>query len=135
MKKDIKIPFVENVYIAIVHDFNEVFKTDDWNVYLINDKEVAIEMILVLSKGYDGEGKLYRETSQMRHKIDVLPKKSGVKIEFMINEVLELNNEFKITFFADNKLYDKTFLIKKNTIKKSALRMVKALGKRGIVIK
>jgi len=131
MKKDIKIPVVENVYLAVIHDYNKTFKSDDWNVYLINDKDVALEMVLIISKGYDEN----RETAQMRHKVENLPAKSAVKIEFMINEVLVLNNEFKITFFANNKLFDKTFLIKKNSIKKSALRMVKALGKRGIVIK
>ena len=131
MKKDIKIPVVENVYLAVIHDYNKTFKSDDWNVYLINDKDVALEMVLIISKGYDEN----RETAQMRHKVENLPAKSAVKIEFMINEVLVLNNEFKITFFANNKLFDKTFLIKKNSIKKSALRMVKALGKRGVVIK
>jgi len=131
MKKDIKIPVVENVYLAVVHEYNKAFKTDDWNVFLINDKDIALEMVLIISKGYDEK----RETAQMRHKVALLPAQSAVKIEFMIDEVLVLNNEFKITFFADNKLYDKSFLIKKNTIKKSALRMIKALHKRGIIIK
>jgi len=131
MKKDIHIPVIKNVYLVVVHDYNKTFKSDDWNVYLINDKDIALEMVLIISKGYDAK----RETAQMRHKVAFLPAKSAIKIEFMIDEVLVLNNEFKITFFADNKLYDKIFLIKKNSIKKSALRMVKALGKRGIIFK
>ncbi len=131
MKKDIKAPIVENVYLAIVPDYNKIFKSKDWNVYLINDKNIAIDMILIVSKGYDGK----RKTAQMRHKVALLPSKSAVKIEFMQEEVLVLNNEFKITFFSDNVLYDKIFLIKKNSIKKSALRMVKVLGKLGVIIK
>jgi len=131
MKKDIIIPQVKDVYLVIVPEYNEVFKQDDWNVYIVNDKEVAIEMVLITAKGFDET----RETAQMRHKIDLLPAKSGVKFELMVSEVLVLNNEFKLTFFEDNKLFDKTFLIKKNSIKKSALRMVKALGKKGIIIK
>ena len=52
------------------------------------------------------------------------------------DEVLKLNNEFKLTFFADNTLYEKTFLFKKNTIKESALRTIKILeNKKGIVVK
>ncbi len=131
MKQDIKIPKVENVYLAVVHDYNEIFKTNDWNVYLLNEKDIAIEMVLILSKGFDAN----RETSTMRHKVEKLPAKSAVKIEFMQDEVLALDNEFKITFFANNKLYDKTFIIKKNSIKIAAQRMIKALNKRGIVIK
>ncbi len=131
MKKDIKIPEIEGVYLAVIYDYNETFKTNDWNVYLINDNDFPLEMALIISKGYDEK----RETSQMRHKVELLPGKSGIKIEFMQDEVLVLDNVFKITFFAENVLYDKTFLIKKNSIKKSALRMVKALNKRGITIK
>ena len=131
MKKDIIIPQVKDVYLVIVLEYNEVFKQDDWNVYIVNDKEVAIEMVLITSKGFDET----RETAQMRHKIDILPAKSAVKFELMVSEVLVLNNEFKLTFFENNKLFDKVFLMQKKSIKKSALRMVKALGKKGIVIK
>lgn len=131
MKKDIKIPEVTDVYMAITHDYNEVFKTNDWNAFLINNKEEAIEMILIVSHGFDGDTK----TSTMRHKLEKLPAKSGAKIELMQDEVLKLNNEFKLTFFADNKLYEKTFLFKKNSIKESALRHIKILDKRGIIAK
>jgi len=131
MKKDIKIPTVEGVYMAITHDYNTLFKTNDWNAYLINDKEEIIKMILIVSHGFDGEIK----TSTMRHKLETLPAKSGAKIELMQDEVLKLNNEFRLTFFADNTLYEKTFLFKKNSIKQSALRTIKILDKKGIIAK
>lgn len=131
MKKDIKIPQVEDVYMAITHEYNEVFKTNDWNAYLINDKEEAIEMILIVSHGYDGE----IITSTMRHRLDILPAKSGAKIELMQDEVLKLNNEFNLTFFAKNTLYEKKFVFKKNSIKVGALRMLKILNKKGLISK
>lgn len=135
MKKDIKIPKVENIYLAVVHDYNKMFKTNDWNVYLINDKDVAIEMVLIISKGYDRSQSNKRKTAQMRHKVELLPAKSAIKIEFMQDEVLALDNEFKITFFVNNRLQDKTFLIKKDSVKVAAQRMIKLLNKRGILIK
>ena len=132
MKKDIKIPTIEGVYMAITHEFNKIFKTNDWNAYLINDKDEPIEMILIVSHGYDGETK----TSTMRHKLESLPAKSGAKIELMQDEVLKLNNEFRLTFFANNILFEKTFLFKKNTIKESTLRTIKFLeNKRGVIAK
>lgn len=131
MKKDIEIPLVEDVYMAITHDYNKIFKTNDWNAYLINDKEEPIEMILIVSHGFDGELK----TSTMRHKLEKLPAKSGAKIELMQDEVLKLNNEFKLTFFTNNALYEKTFLFKKNSIKESALRTINILNKRGMIAK
>jgi len=131
VKKDIDIPKIDGVYMAIAHDYNKTFKTNDWNVYLINDKEVVLEMILIVSHGFDDTLK----TSTMRHQLDRLPAKSGAKIELMQDEVLKLNNEFKLTFFIDNRLYEKTFLFKKNTIEESALRMIKILNKKGIIVK
>ena len=133
MKSDIqKIPSVDDVYMAITYDYNKAFKTNDWNAYLINDKEEAIEMILIVSHGFDGDIK----TSTMRHKLDILPAKSGAKIELMQDEVLKLNNQFRLTFFYNNTLYEKTFLFKKNTIKESALRTIKILdNKKGIIAK
>lgn len=53
MKKDIQIPKVEGVYIAVVNEFNDVYKTQDWNAYIINDKEVDLEMVLIVTSGYN----------------------------------------------------------------------------------
>ena len=37
MKKDLQIPLVSGVEIAMVYEYNELYKTDDWNVYIINN--------------------------------------------------------------------------------------------------
>ena len=90
MKKDIEIPVVKDVFMAVVKEFNEEFRCDDWNAYIINNKETSIEMVLIVSKGYD-EDKLL-ETAVLRHKLDKLPAKSFAKVELLQNEVLKLTN-------------------------------------------
>ena len=42
MKKDIQIPEVSGVEIAVVFEHNDIYNTDDWNVYIINKKDVEI---------------------------------------------------------------------------------------------
>ncbi|MBI9041100.1 hypothetical protein [Lutibacter sp.] len=133
MKKDIKIPEVTNVYMAVVKEYNNEFKCDDWNAYLINNKEVAIEMVLIVSKGYD-ENTL-AETSLLRHKVEKMPAKSFAKVELMHDDVLKLANFFNVTFFEGNTMFDKKFLFEKGTIKESALRTIPILNKRGILLK
>ncbi|MFH6767132.1 hypothetical protein V8G56_00170 [Gaetbulibacter aquiaggeris] len=128
MKRDIHIPKVENVYVAIVNEYNDIYKTQDWNAYIINDKEVDLEMVLILSKGYS-ETKV---TSTMRHKLDKLPAKSFAKIELMQEDVLQLNNEFKVTFFEANNMFDKNYLFRKNTINLKALKTIPLMDKKGI---
>ena len=118
MKKDIQIPEVTDVFMAIVKEYNEVFQCEDWNAYLINNKEVDLEMVLVVSKGYD-EDEL-TETSLLRHKIEKLPAKSFAKVELMQEEVLKLSNFFKVlcwiildskTFFKFATFFTFTFII------------------------
>lgn len=129
MKKDIKIPEVKDVYVAAVKVFNEEFEAYEWNVYLINDTGKPMEMVLIVSKGFDKK----RETSLMRHKLEVLPAKNFAKIEYLQDEVLKLNNEFKVTYFEGSKMMEKTFLFKPDTIKESACTQIPVIPEKGIL--
>lgn len=131
MKADIKISEVKDVYVAIVQEYNKLHRTNDWNAYIINDKEVALEMLLLVSRGYSQD----KVTSTMRHKLETLPPKSYAKIEMVHEDVLALNNEFKVTFFEDNKLFDKTYLFRKNTINEKALQPIPLMQSKGILKK
>jgi glucan biosynthesis protein len=129
VKKDIDIPTVENVYVAAVKVYNEAFKVDEWNAYLINDKDEAIEMALIVSKGYDEN----KETSTMRHKLEQLPAKSFTKIEFIQEEVLALNNQFQVTFFSEGKMYEKKYVFRKNSVNEKALREIPIIPNKGVL--
>jgi len=129
MKKDIQIPEVIGVEMAVVYEYNDIYKTDDWNVYLINNKNVAIEMIVIVSQGFSET----KTTSLLRKKLAVLPANSFAKIEFIQPELFKLNNRFQVTFFEGNTLYEKTFIFKENTIKEDALRPISEIKKRGVL--
>lgn len=131
MKKDIQIPKVEGVYVAIVNEYNEIYKTQDWNAYIINDKVVDLEMVLIVTSGYSEK----KMTSIFRKKLDVLPAKSYAKIELMQEELFALNNEFKVTFFEGSTLFDKTYLFRKNTINERALQTIPLMEAKGVVVK
>jgi len=131
MKKDIQIRVLENVFMAVVKEYNNEFRCDDWNVYLVNDKKEDLEMVIIVSKGYD-EDKLI-ETSVIRKTIQKLPANSFAKIEVIMPDLFKLNNFFNVTFFVGNTMYDKKFVFEKNTIKEGSLRIIKQLKKEGIV--
>jgi len=130
MKKDITIPKVEGVYIAIAHEFNEDYKTHDWNAYIINDKDVELEVVLIVTTGYS-EDKI---TSTFRKKINKLPAKSYVKIELMQEELFALNNQFKVSFFEGNTMFDKTYLFRKNSINLKVLRDIPLMDVKGVMV-
>ncbi|ADY28980.1 MULTISPECIES: hypothetical protein [Cellulophaga] len=131
MKKDIIIPVIKDVHVAIIHEFNKEFLDKEWNVYVINNKTETIEMVLVVSKGYDND----RITSTMRHSIAKLDGKSYAKVEMVQEDVLQLNNEFFVTFFADNKLFEKRFVFEKNTVNEANLTTIPLIDKDGVLAK
>jgi len=131
LKKDIQIPEVTDIEMAIVYEYNDLYKTDDWNVYLINNKNVDIEMVVIVSQGFSDK----KTTSLLRKKIEKLPANSFAKIEYIQPELFKLNNRFQVTFFGGNTLFEKTFLFKENTVKEGALRMISSLKKRGVLAK
>ena len=131
MKKDIQIPKVEGVYIAVVNEYNAIYKTQDWNAYIINNKDIDLEMILIVTSGYSEN----KTTSVFRKKLEKLPKKSYAKIELMQEELFALNNTFKVSFFEGNTMFDKTYLFRKNTINLKALQSLPLMDVKGVLVK
>jgi hypothetical protein len=129
MKKDIQIPEVTDVEIAVVYEFNDVYKTDDWNIYIINKKDIDLEQVLIVSQGFNDT----KTTSLLRKKLDKLPANSFAKVEFIQPELFKLHNRFHVTFFEGNTLQEKTFIFEKDTVNESALHMIPELKKRGIL--
>lgn len=131
MKKDIEIPEVKGVYLAAVKQFNKDFQAGEWNAYLINERSDVLEMVLIVSRGFSGK----TQTSVMRHKIEKLPPNSFAKVEYLQPEILALNNEFSVTFFAEGKMFEKKFLFRKNSINENALRNLPVIPEKGVLLK
>lgn len=129
MKKDIEIPIAKDVYIAIVNEWNADFLSKDWNAYILNDRPAPIDMVLIVSRGYDGDTK----TSTMRHGIGLVGAKSFEKIELIQEEVLQLDNEFLVTYFADDRLFEKRYFFGKNTVRQDSLVHIPLLDKEGVL--
>ena len=135
MKKDITIPEVENVFIAAVQEWSDDFMEKVWYAYLVNDSDFNIESAMVVSKAFgtiDGEMK---KTSILRHAFVEVPAVSVVKIEMVEKSVLALNNEFMLTFFIGNTLYDKKFIFKANFINENNTEEVPILFVDGVIVR
>ena len=129
MKKDIEIPIVKDVYVAIVHEWNDEFLSKEWNSYIINNRTTKIDMVLIVSKGYDDN----RHTSIMRHALGVVDAKSFEKIELLQEDVLALNNEFFVTYYADQKIYEKRFLFPQHSMNENKLIFLPLIDKEGFL--
>lgn len=135
MKKDIIIPEVENVFIAAVQEWSDDFMEKVWYAYLVNDSDFDIDSVMVVSKAFgtiDGEMK---KTSVLRHAFVQLPAVSVVKIEMIEKSLLPLNNEFMLTFFIGNTLYDKKYIFKANSINENNVEEVPILFVDGVIVR
>ncbi|WP_309642246.1 hypothetical protein [Flavobacterium sp.] len=135
MKKDIIIPTVENVFLAAIQEWSDDFMEKVWYVYLVNDSDFQLDGVMVVSKAFgtiDGEMK---KTSLLRHAFVEIPAVSVVKVEMVEQSVLALNNEFMVTFFIGNTLYDKKYIFKANTINENAVEEVPILFVDGVIVR
>ena len=135
MKKDITIPEVENVFVAAVQEWSDDFMEKVWYIYLVNDSDFNLDGVMVVSKAFgtiDGEMK---KTSLLRHAFVEIPAVSVVKVEMLEKSVTTLNNEFMVTFFIGNTLYDKKFIFKANLISEKNVEEVPILFVDGVIVR
>jgi len=131
LKKDITIPEVKDVFIAVVQEKHLEYHTMDWNAYIINNSDQDLETVLIVSRGYSST----KQTAVMRHQLALLPARSFAKIEYMQEAVLALHNEFKVTFFKGNQMFDKTYVFRKNTINTKAFQPIPLMNTNGVLVK
>lgn len=136
MREGLLGPKVENVAVAIVEETNE-FDEKVFYAYLLNLRDDIMEGIIVTSTGY-GENASTGErvkTSVLRHSLEVLLPNEAAKIEPIMEDVLGLANEFWVSFWVNDDMYDKKFVFLPETISAEKMKVLPILGQKGIMIK
>lgn len=131
MRKDIEIPKAKNVYVVAVKEWDEDYKSQQWNVYLVNNRDHVISMVLVVSRGKSDD----RKTATLRHGLGDIQPKSFKKVEFIVTEVLGFTNEYLVTFFAENRLFERKYVFDSNSISEENLVEIPIIDKEGILAK
>jgi hypothetical protein len=128
MLKDITFPEVKNVQVAVVKEPN-----GEWNVYLINRNNDAITNVFVSTYGYGGENEPDLKTSSMRYFMADVLAQSYEKIEPIDPSVFRLNNEYMVSYFIDNQLFDKKFIFVPDSIVEANLSSIQPFGFMGVL--
>jgi hypothetical protein len=110
MKKDIEMPKVAGVKVCIAKSFTEKGESE-WGVYLINNNLIELENVMIVSKGYEDQTAESRKTSTLRHMIEKIEEQSVAKVESITPEVFSFFNEFWVSYYIINELFDKKFVI------------------------
>ena len=136
MREELLGPIVEGVAFTVVQQFNEE-NEKVYNVYLINLREDIMEGIIVTIQGYGKNvttGETTR-TSKLRHSLELLLPNEAAKIEPIIEEVFGLSNEYWISFWVNDVLYDKKFVFVAESISEENMKILPIIGEKGVMIK
>lgn len=133
MKKDIEIPKVEGVGIAIVkeNEYDEV----DLMAYIINFNKFDLKNVMVSSKGYGRQEERQIKTSSFSHFREEVKSQSATALEPISEEVLGLNNEFFVTYYVDGVIHDKKFVFLPEVVQPDNFIDIKLLDKKGVLIR
>jgi hypothetical protein len=132
MKLSELIPKVEGIELAVLLEND----TPEYAVYLHNAKEDIIEGIIITSVGY-GENPATGEkikTATLRHSLEVMLPNEVAKIELIVSEVFGLYNEYWVSFWINEELFDKKFLFLPDAIHTDKLTMLDSFGKLGVLL-
>lgn len=135
MREELQGPKVENIGVAVVQRVNEL-NEKLFTVYLLNLRDDIIDEILITSRGYgvDVNTGDKIQTSILRHKIDLMMPNEATKIEPIMEEVFGLANEYWVSFWSHDKMYDKKFIFLPESITEENMKTIPVLGDRGVLI-
>ena len=135
MRDELLGPKVENVGVAVVEEESEEGGKMCY-VYLINLRDDIMEGIIVTSTGY-GENVNTGErvkTSTLRHSLEVLLPNEAAKIEPIMDDLFGLANEYWVSFWINEVMFDKRFVFLPETIVPEKMKTIPVLGQKGIIL-
>jgi hypothetical protein len=137
MKKDISFDPVEGVSVAIVPE--EAAATEEgkpgWLVYLLNHNEYPISNVIVSSNGYGvdpADGSTIR-TSTLRHVLLEVEPHTAVPIEPIDPALFHLNNQYWVSYYRDQNIFDKKFIFVPDSIVHDNLIHIAMLNRSGVL--
>jgi hypothetical protein len=134
MKKDIEVPEVEDIAVAVVKQTNELGE-ENWYAYFLNLKNVTVTNVLVTSRGYGMLDDEEIKTSTLRHFLEDVAPMSAMKIELLMDNVFGLNNEYWVSFYIGKTIYDKKYIFLPESIIEDNFTHIPVLEIEGVMIK
>lgn len=131
MKKDIDFAVSTGVKLAIARE--KTATGFEWAVYLINLNLIELHTVMITSKGYGELNGETKQTSVLRHMMEELGSQSVAKVEPIDPALFALTNEFWVSYYILDQIFDKKFIFTSGSIEESSLQMIPELGLEGIL--
>ncbi len=129
MKKDIEFHPVTGVKLAIAREKD----ADGWSAYLINNNLIELTTMLISSRAYGKMEGQEKKSSVLRHMIERLEPTSFARIEGIDPDLFALTNEFWISYYIVDQIFDKKFIFVAGSIQENHMSYIPELDLHGIV--
>jgi hypothetical protein len=132
MLKDINREDVEDIAIAVAPGEED---SNIWEVYMINLKEEGLDNVIVASKGYGMYNGEEVKTSVLRHYLGAFEPLDIRLIEPIQKEMFGLNNEYWVSFYIGQNIFDKKFIFLPESISEDNFTRVPFINRMGVIIR
>lgn len=132
MLKDINREEIEDIAIAVVPSEEN---SSVWEVYMINLKEEGLENVIVASKGYGVYKGEEVKTSVLRHYLGSFQPLDIRLIEPIQKEMFGLNNEYWVSFYIGQNIFDKKFIFLPESITEDNFIRIPFIDRPGVMIR
>lgn len=133
MKKDLPENVVKDIAIAVALE-GETAESKTWYVYLINLKKEPLDTVLITSRGYGEKDGEQVKTSTLRHAFPSIPPNTFKLIEPIDEQTFGLNNEYWLSYYIGNEIFDKKFIFLPESIVESNFIKLPVINKPGVMI-
>ncbi|GAB3333552.1 hypothetical protein GCM10027429_14270 [Marivirga atlantica] len=130
MKKDIDFSPVTGVDLVIAQ--SKLENSTGWDVYIINRNLIELTNVMITSKGYGEINGEEKKTAVLRHRIEKLDEQSFQRVEPIDESVFKLNNEYWVSYFIVDQVFDKKFIFVPDSITKENLQYIPELDMMGV---
>ena len=105
-----------------------------WLVYLLNYNEFPLSNVIVSSNGYgtDANGEPVR-TSTLRHALPEVGARAAVPIEPIDPALFHLNNQYWLSYYRGEQIFDKKFIFVPDSIVSANLTHIALLEQEGVL--
>ena len=134
MKKDIDFLEVNDIGIAIVLE-SESAENRNWKAYLLNFKSDTISNVLVSTKGYGLLNGAEVKTAIFRHSLGSLAPQSFTPIEIIDESLFVIHNEFWLSFYIGDRVFDKKITFLADTISAVNVDLIPLIMLPGVIIR
>jgi len=134
MIKDLPENNVTDIAVAVALE-GETAQSKVFHVYLINFKTEPLENVLITSKGYGEQNGEQVKTSTLRHLFPLVEANSFKQIEMIDEQTFGLANEYWVSYYIGNQIFDKKFIFLPESIIDANFIRLPIVNKPGVMIR